>query len=62
MSKYPSLIEMFLELIRIDSESFSERNVADYVIGKLKPYVDTLVEDDAGVMLNCNSGNLIATI
>jgi tripeptide aminopeptidase len=62
MSNYSPLIETFLELIHIDSETFSERKVADYIIAKLKPYVDTLVEDDAGKKLNGNAGNLIATV
>ncbi len=57
-----SLIDTFLELIAIDSESLSERNVVDCVASRLKPYVDSIFEDDAGSKIGGNAGNLIATI
>jgi tripeptide aminopeptidase len=62
MSGYSPLIETLLELVRIDSESFNERRVADYIIGRLKCAADEIIEDDAGAKLGGNAGNLIVRL
>jgi len=59
MPAHPPLIKTFLELLAIDSESFNERRVADYLISRLRPLADSFIEDDAAVKLNGNAGNLI---
>jgi tripeptide aminopeptidase len=56
------LIDIFLELVRIDGVSGNERNVADYIISflknlNLKPY-----EDDSNNLTSGNSGNVICEI
>jgi tripeptide aminopeptidase len=59
---YSPLIETFIEMIKIDSESLAERKMADYVIAKLKPYADTIFEDDAAAKIGGSAGNIIATV
>lgn len=52
------LIEEFKQLISIDSPSFGERNMADYLKEQLTGLGLTVHEDDAGSRLGGNSGNL----
>jgi tripeptide aminopeptidase len=53
------LLELFLELVRIDAVSLKERPVADFIKKRLAPWGMEAVEDDAGLKLNGTAGNLI---
>ncbi len=50
----------FLELVRIDSVSGSERNVADLLKVRLKGLGLEVTEDQAGKKINTGTGNIIA--
>lgn len=54
------LIEEFKKLVSIDSVSFKEREMADYLTTKLKELGFVVTEDDAGKHYNSNTGNLFA--
>ncbi len=54
------LIEQFKRLVSIDSISFKERNMADYLKDKLLELGFTVTEDNAGKYYNSNTGNLFA--
>ncbi|WP_018130306.1 M20/M25/M40 family metallo-hydrolase [Effusibacillus pohliae] len=53
------LIQEFMELVQIDSHSREERQMADALIAKLKPYGCEVYEDDTGEKVGGNAGNLI---
>ncbi len=63
------LLNSFLDMVRIDSESYHEREIADKLAADLKAMGAEVVEDDAGdrvkrapsVPTGYGSGNLIAT-
>lgn len=52
------LIKEFCRLVSIDSPSFSEREMADYLTGVFAENQITLEEDEAGSYYGGNSGNL----
>lgn len=54
------LLQTVLDLVQIDSESRNERGVADYVTAKLQSLGYEVKEDDAGMQINGNAGNVIA--
>ena len=54
------ITEKFLELTRIDSESFNERKMADALKVELKDLGLTFSEDDAGEKTGGNAGNILA--
>lgn len=56
------LIQEFVELVQIDSHSREERQMADALIDKLKPYGVEIVEDVAGQKVGGSAGNLICRI
>lgn len=56
------LLQQFLELVQIDSESGNERAVADYTKKELEKMGFMVIEDEAGQTINGNSGNVIAKI
>lgn len=56
------LVQEFLEMVSIDSLTFSERQMADYLLGKLKGLGLHTIEDNAGDILGGNAGNLITKI
>lgn len=58
MIKKERLVKYFSELVAIDSESFQERQVADYIIDKLKNMGFEVYEDDCGRKLGGNAGNV----
>lgn len=58
MIKKERLIKYFSELVSIDSESFQERQVADYIIDKLEKMGFQVYEDDCGKKLGGNAGNV----
>ena len=56
------LIESFMELVRIDSISREERNLADFLIEKLEDLGLEVIVDQAGEKVESNSGNIIARL
>lgn len=53
------LLDLFLQLIRIDSVSLQERAMADFLINKFNSWNVKISEDDAAAKIGGNSGNLI---
>ncbi len=56
------LVESFMELVRIDSISREERNLADFLIEKLEDLGLEVIVDQAGEKAKSNSGNMIARL
>ena len=54
------LVQTFLELVQIDSETRNERAVADYVLKKLQRMGYDVSEDKAGEAIGGNAGNIVA--
>jgi len=53
------LLDLFLQLIRIDNTSLHERAMADFLIDKFKGWNIDVTEDDAAAKIGGNAGNLI---
>ncbi len=58
MESRTSLIEEFCELVKIDSLSYQEREMANYIILQLEKLGFTVLEDHAGDYYGGNCGNL----
>jgi len=56
------LIEGFMELVRIDSVSREEKDLADFLIKKIKNLGLELIVDQAGEKVKSNSGNIIVSL
>lgn len=56
------LLSEFQKLVSIDSESFHERKMADFLKGELATLGISAAEDDAGESFNGDAGNLFARI
>ena len=56
------LVEGFMELVRIDSVSKEEKDLADYLLKKLKKLGLEVMVDQAGEKIKSNSGNIIARL
>lgn len=56
------LLALFLDLVKIDSESGNERNVAEYTKNELEKLGFAVMTDDAGKAIGGNSGNVIAKL
>ncbi|MFZ5644088.1 MAG: M20/M25/M40 family metallo-hydrolase [Bacillota bacterium] len=56
------LLNEFLELVKIDSVSGFERNIADILKKKLKDIGLEVFEDDTGKKINTEAGNIIARL
>ncbi|WP_010251544.1 M20/M25/M40 family metallo-hydrolase [Acetivibrio cellulolyticus] len=56
------MVDEFLELVRIDSLTFKEREMADRLKIKLDDMGFSVEEDDAGKKIGGNAGNLICKI
>lgn len=56
------IVEEFLELVRIDSLTKKERQMADCLKIKLESIGLEVYEDDAGKIIGGNAGNLISTL
>jgi len=54
------LVESFMELVKIDSISREERNLADFLIEKLEDLGLEVIVDQAGEKVRSNCGNIIA--
>jgi len=54
------LVESFMELVKIDSISREERNLADFLIEKLEDLGSEVIVDQAGEKAKSNCGNIIA--
>lgn len=57
-----SIVNEFIELIKIDVESKNERKLADKVIEKLKIIGCEVIEDDTKDKIGGNTGNIIARL
>ncbi|MCU0645153.1 MAG: M20/M25/M40 family metallo-hydrolase [bacterium] len=53
------LLDLFLQLIKIDSVSLHERAMADFLIEKFKGWNIEVAEDDAASKIKGNAGNVI---
>ena len=56
------LVESFMELVKIDSISREERNLADFLKKKLEDLGLEVIVDQAGAKAKSNSGNMIARL
>jgi tripeptide aminopeptidase len=56
------LTDEFIRLVKIDSLSKKEREMADYLLGKLREMGLDPVEDDAGKRIGGNAGNVICRV
>ncbi len=56
------LVECFMELIRIDSVSRKESNLAEFLIKKLEGLGLGVIVDQAGEKIKANTGNIIARL
>ncbi len=56
------LIESFMELVKIDSVSREEKEVADFLVKKLEDLGLEVMVDQAGEKVKSNSGNIIARL
>jgi len=54
------LLNLFMDLVQIDSPSLGERNLVDRLKGELKVLGGEIREDNTGEKINGNAGNLIA--
>jgi tripeptide aminopeptidase len=54
------LVESFMELVKIDSISGEERNLADFLVEKLEDLGLEVMVDQAGEKVKSNCGNIIA--
>lgn len=62
MNQTERLLQIFSELVAIDSPSFGERAVADYIRDRLARLGISCTEDDAGGEIGGNCGNLFARV
>lgn len=60
MANEKRLVESFMELVRIDSISREERDLADFLIEKLEDLGLEVIVDQAGEKVKSNCGNIIA--
>ncbi len=56
------MVKEFLELVRVDSVSGKERDLADLLKVKLEKLGLEVMEDRAGEKINCSAGNIIARL
>lgn len=56
------LIQLFLELVKIDAASLNEKPVADYIKSKFGQWRLPISEDDTAKKINGNCGNLFARL
>ncbi|RAP76460.1 M20/M25/M40 family metallo-hydrolase [Paenibacillus montanisoli] len=56
------LIDEFMELVQVDSETKHEREICDVLTGKLKELGFSVEEDDAASITGHGAGNLIAML
>lgn len=56
------IVDEFIQLVTIDSESGAERQIADVLKSKLKDLGLVVYEDNAGEILQTDTGNIIANL
>ena len=56
------LLDNFLKLVRIDSPTFAEREVGDFLLTYLQELGCEVYEDNTGEKIGGNCGNIIATL
>ena len=59
MIKRERLLAEFFELIRIDSPTKNERQIADFLKDRLKSLSMEVTEDQAGLVIGGNCGNVL---
>lgn len=59
--KEERLINTFLDLLKIKSPSLQEKLISEYLIKKFKEFNIVLEEDNTGLKINGNAGNLIGS-
>lgn len=62
MIKKDRVIDLFLELVQIDSETMQERAIADVLTKKFRDLGLEVLEDDSATVTGHGAGNLIATL
>ena len=62
MNRKGRMLDEFIELVKIDSLSLQERQMADRLKSKLEALGLTVVEDETGTKIGGNSGNLLCNI
>jgi len=62
MIKRERLVAEFLELVRIDSPTKNERQIADFLKDRLKSLSMEVTEDKAGLVIGGNCGNVVANL
>ena len=56
------LLQQFLELVKINSPTNNEREIADYLKGKLIALGLSVFEDNVGAKIGGNAGNIFALL
>lgn len=56
------LVQSFLEIVQVNSQTKNERAMADYLIGKLQELGLTVTEDQAGETIGGTAGNVIGVL
>lgn len=56
------LVQSFLEIVQVNSQTKNERAMADYLKGKLQELGLSVTEDQAGAAIGGNAGNLIGVL
>jgi tripeptide aminopeptidase len=56
------IVQSFLEMVQINSQTKNERAIADYLKGKLQELGLTVTEDQAGAAIGGNAGNVIGVL
>jgi tripeptide aminopeptidase len=54
------MVETFMGLVRIDSPSYEEREIAERLMAELKAFGGEVMMDDAGTKVGGNAGNVLA--
>lgn len=62
MIKENRVIDSFVEMIKISSQSRNERAMGDYLINKLKSLGLEVLEDNAGTTCDGNCGNIVGVL
>lgn len=56
------LLDEFLHMVQIDSETKYERKIVDYILGRLQEQGYNAIEDDAHKLADVEAGNIIVTV
>ena len=62
MSKQARIVQQFIDLVTIDSESGKEREIADYLLSLFNELGIEAYEDNSAEITGLSAGNIIAKI